>query len=45
VQERIAAYLTERTRRTATAQYIARLVSRAEITGIALAGADAHNVH
>jgi peptidyl-prolyl cis-trans isomerase C len=45
VHERIAAYLTERTRRTATAQYIARLVSRAEITGIVLAGADAYNVH
>ncbi len=45
VCERIAAYLTERARRTATAQYIARLVSRAEITGIALAGAEAHNVH
>jgi peptidyl-prolyl cis-trans isomerase C len=45
VRERVAAYLDERTRRTATAQYIARLVSRAEITGIELAGADAHNVH
>jgi peptidyl-prolyl cis-trans isomerase C len=45
VGERIAAYLTERARRTATAQYIARLVSRAEITGIELAGAEAHNVH
>ena len=45
VRERIAAYLGERTRRTATAQYIARLVSRAEITGIGLAGAEAHNVH
>ena len=45
VHERIAAYLTERTRRTATAQYIARLVSRAQITGIELAGAEAHNVH
>jgi peptidyl-prolyl cis-trans isomerase C len=45
VAERIAAYLTERARRTATAQYIARLVSRAEITGIELAGAEAHNVH
>jgi len=45
VAERIAAYLTERARRTATTQYIARLVSRAEITGIALAGAEAHNVH
>jgi peptidyl-prolyl cis-trans isomerase C len=45
VGERIAAYLTERARRTATAQYIARLVSRAAITGIELAGAEAHNVH
>lgn len=45
VGERIAAYLTERARRTATAQYIARLVSRAQITGIELAGAEAHNVH
>jgi peptidyl-prolyl cis-trans isomerase C len=45
VAERIAAYLTERTRRTATAQYIARLVSSAQITGITLAGAEAHNVH
>jgi peptidyl-prolyl cis-trans isomerase C len=45
VGERIAAYLTERARRTATAQYIARLVSRAEITGIELAGTEAHNVH
>lgn len=43
--ERIAAYLTERAQRTATAQYLARLVSGAEITGIALAGAEAHNVH
>jgi len=45
VHERIAAYLAERTRRTATAQYIARLVSRAKITGIEIAGAEAHNVH
>ncbi len=45
VRERIAAYLTERARRTATAQYLARLVSRATITGITLAGADAYNVH
>jgi peptidyl-prolyl cis-trans isomerase C len=45
VRERIAAYLSERTQRTATAQYIARLVSRAQITGIELAGAEAHNVH
>jgi peptidyl-prolyl cis-trans isomerase C len=45
VAERIAAYLTERARRTATAQFIARLVSRAEITGVELAGAEDHNVH
>ena len=45
VHARIAAYLAERTRRTATAQYIARLVSSAQITGITLAGAEAHNVH
>jgi peptidyl-prolyl cis-trans isomerase C len=45
VHQRIAAYLTERARRTATAQYIARLVSGATITGIELAGAEAHNVH
>jgi peptidyl-prolyl cis-trans isomerase C len=45
VAERIAEYLTERSRRTATAQYIARLVSRAEITGVTMAGADAQRVH
>ena len=45
VAERIAAYLVERTRRTATAQFIARLVSAAEIKGIALAGAEAHRVY
>jgi peptidyl-prolyl cis-trans isomerase C len=45
VHARIAAYLGERARRTATAQYIARLVSGASITGIELAGAEAHNVH
>jgi peptidyl-prolyl cis-trans isomerase C len=45
VRERIAAYLGERARRTATAQYIARLVSRATISGIELAGAEAYQVH
>lgn len=45
VAERIAEYLTERSRRTATAQYIARLVSRAEVTGVAMAGADTQRVH
>jgi hypothetical protein len=40
VADRIANYLHERVRRRAVAQYIARLVSHAEITGIALAGAN-----
>jgi peptidyl-prolyl cis-trans isomerase C len=34
VAERIASYLTERSRRAATAQYIARLVSKSTINGI-----------
>ncbi|MEP2743357.1 peptidylprolyl isomerase [Bauldia litoralis] len=45
VAARIGKYLRERTRRTATAQYLARLVSRAEITGIEIAGAEAHRVN
>ena len=45
VSARIAAYLSERTWRVATAQFLARLVSRAEITGVSIAGADAHRVH
>jgi len=45
VSERISQYLTERARRTATAQYLARLVSRAEIAGIELAGAEVHRVN
>ncbi len=45
VADRIAAYLRESVRRRASAQYIARLVSRAEITGIAIVGAEAHNVN
>jgi len=45
VASRISEYLTDRARRTATAQYLARLVSRAEITGIEIAGAEAHRVN
>jgi peptidyl-prolyl cis-trans isomerase C len=45
VAERIADYLKEGVGRRATAQYIARLVSRATITGIALEGAEAHRVN
>lgn len=44
VSGRISQYLTERVRRTATSQYLARLVSRAEIAGIEVAGAEAHRV-
>jgi len=44
VAERIADYLRESVTHRAAAQYIARLVSRAEITGIVLAGAEAHQV-
>ncbi len=45
VADRIADYLRECVGRRATAQYIARLVSRAEIAGIELAGAEAHRVN
>lgn len=45
VSSRIADYLAERARRTATAQYLARLVSRSDIIGIDIAGADAHRVN
>jgi peptidyl-prolyl cis-trans isomerase C len=44
VAARIAEYLAESVRRRAIAQYIARLVSRARITGIVLADAQAHRV-
>jgi len=44
VVDRIADYLRENVRHRATAQYIARLVSNAQIAGIALAGAEAHRV-
>lgn len=39
VKDHIATYLSEHVRRTATAQYIALLVGRADIRGITLAGA------
>jgi len=45
VSERISRYLTERARRTATSQYLARLVSRAEIAGIEMASAEVHRVN
>ncbi len=45
VAGRIADYLNESVRRRADAQYIARLVSKAQIEGIELADADAHRVH
>lgn len=45
VAERIADYLRESVTRRATAQYIARLVSRAEITGVSLEGAETHRVN
>lgn len=44
VAERIAGYLAESVRRRASAQYIARLAARATVTGIELAGPDAHRV-
>lgn len=45
VADHIADYLRDAVFRRATAQYIARLVSRADIAGIALAGAEAHRVN
>jgi peptidyl-prolyl cis-trans isomerase C len=45
VAKRIADYLRESVQRRASAQYIARLVSAAEISGAAVAGADAHRVN
>ena len=44
VAERIADYLRESVTHRAAAQYYARLVSKAKITGIVLAGAEAHPV-
>ena len=45
VAEDIAAYLTDNVRRRATAQYIARLVSRSVITGLDMPGAQDHRVN
>lgn len=45
VADRIADYLRESVTRRAAAQYVARLVSRAQITGLTLDGAEAHRVH
>jgi len=45
VRERIGEYLRESVERRAAAQYIARLISGAEIEGIDLAGAEAHRVN
>jgi peptidyl-prolyl cis-trans isomerase C len=45
VADRIADYLRESVMRRASAQYLARLVSRADITGIVLAGAGEHRVN
>lgn len=45
VAERIADYLREQVTRRASAQYIARLVSRARIAGIDIANAEAHRVN
>jgi peptidyl-prolyl cis-trans isomerase C len=45
VKTKIADYLRECVMRRATAQYIARLVSRAEIEGITIEGVEAHRVN
>ena len=45
VSTRIADYLRECVRRRAIAQYIARLVSAAEVTGIPIQGAQSHRVY
>lgn len=45
VAGRIADYLRDSVRRRAAAQYVARLISAAEIAGLAMEGAEAHRVH
>ncbi len=45
VAEHIASYLKDGVQRRATAQYVARLVSRSEIRGIEIEGAEAHRVN
>jgi peptidyl-prolyl cis-trans isomerase C len=44
VADKIAAYLRDNVMHRATAQYVARLVSNAQIAGIEIAGAEAHRV-
>ena len=44
VRERIAAYLTERSRRTAIAQFVARLAAASEVSGISMPSPDALRV-
>lgn len=45
VRERIAGYLAMATAHRAQAQFVARLVSAADIRGVTLAGAEVHRVH
>ena len=45
VAENIATYLVERSRHLALAQYLARLVSDADITGIEMVGAETLRVN
>ena len=45
VHARIAAYLTERSQRTAIAQYVARLAAQAELMGVDLASPGDLRVH
>ena len=45
VADSVADYLTDNVRRRASAQYIARLVSRSTITGVDMPGAQEHRVH
>ncbi len=45
VADRIAEYLRTSVQRRATAQYVARLISAAEISGVQLSGANAHRVN
>lgn len=45
VAESVADYLTDNVRHRATAQYIARLVSRSAITGVDMPGAQEHRVN
>jgi peptidyl-prolyl cis-trans isomerase C len=45
VQERIAAYLAERSQRTAIAQYVARLAAAAQVTGVDLPSPGDLRVH